>query len=160
MVDDDRPVVVAYDGSAAAREALTVSARLFGSRRLLVVSLWEPGFAMEMTTFGTGMPWVATPPSGDALFAAENLQRDHARAVADQGVEIARGEGAVAEAAPGAAVSDIAGTIAAIALDNDACTVVVGSRGRGAVRSTLFGSTTRGVLNASTLPVLVVRDRD
>jgi hypothetical protein len=88
MDDDARPMVVAYDDSAAAREASLVT---------------------------------------------ERAQRDHASAIADRGVEIARGEGAVAEAASGLCVSGIAETIAAIALDNNGC--------------------------ASTLPVLVVTER-
>ena len=158
MADDARPVVVAYDGSAAAHEALTVSARLFGNHRLVVVTLWEPAFAAQLAAFGTGMPWVAMPPSGEGVLATERAQREHASAIADRGVEIVRKEGAVAEAAPGAAASDIAETIAAIARDNDACAVVVGSRGLGAVKAELLGSTSRGVLRASTLPVLVVTD--
>jgi hypothetical protein len=48
MTVDERPVVVAFDGSDEARGAVTTAAALFRGRRLLVVSVWEPGLAMAM----------------------------------------------------------------------------------------------------------------
>jgi nucleotide-binding universal stress UspA family protein len=47
--------------------------------------------------------------------------------------------------------------IAAIADRVDACAIVVGSRGLGGVRSRLFGSTSRDVLQRTDRPVLVVK---
>ena len=39
------PVIVAYDGSAAAREAISEAAVLMHSCRFLVVTVWEEGLA-------------------------------------------------------------------------------------------------------------------
>ena len=52
----------------------------------------------------------------------------------------------------------VAATITAVAADHDASVVVVGSRGRSAVRSTVVGSVTYGVLHATRCPVLVARE--
>jgi hypothetical protein len=49
----------------------------------VVVTLWEPAFAAELAAFGTGMPWVAMPPSREGVLATERAQREHASAVAD-----------------------------------------------------------------------------
>src|ERR1700759_4668412 len=74
MADDVRPVVVAYDGSAAAREALEVSAQLFSNHPLVVVSVWEPGLALELS--GSGVDWAATaPPDLDESLALDRAAR-------------------------------------------------------------------------------------
>ena len=46
MTKDDRPVVVAFDGSPEAIEAVRTAATLFRDRSVLVVTVWEPGLAM------------------------------------------------------------------------------------------------------------------
>jgi nucleotide-binding universal stress UspA family protein len=160
MADDVRPVVVAFDGSAAAREALTASAKLFQNRRLVVVSVWEPGLAMEMASLQSGLEWENTLPSGEEMVEVDRVQRDRAGRMAEVGVQLARECGATAEAAPVEDQSDIAETIATLAENYDACAVVVGSRGLGAVKSRLFGSTSRAVLRQSSRPVLVVTERE
>ena len=42
---DVRPVLLAYDGSEEAQAALREAVALFGHRRLIVASVWEPGLA-------------------------------------------------------------------------------------------------------------------
>lgn len=46
--------------------------------------------------------------------------------------------------------------LARVAIETDAMLVAIGSRGRGPLRSTLFGSTSRATLRAAERPVLVV----
>ena len=43
------PVIIAYDRSAAAREAITKAAVLMRSCRFLVVTVWEEGLAYTAT---------------------------------------------------------------------------------------------------------------
>lgn len=160
MADDVRPVVVAFDGSAASRKAVTACSQLFPNRRLVVVSVWEPGLAMELAPLHSGMEWEPALPSPGEMFAVDRAQQDRAGRMAEIGAQLARACGAQAEATPVADSSDIAETIATAAEEYDACAVVVGSRGLGTVKSSLFGSTSRGVLQHCARPVLVVTERE
>ena len=157
MSTDARPAVVAFDGSAEARAAITSAVALFPGRRLVVVSVWEPGLALALAPTrdmtGVGYP----PPSAAEVAALDDAQKNHAVEVADAGVALARELGATAEANPVADEAHVADTLAAVAERVDACAIVVGSRGLGGVRSRLFGSTSREVLRRSERPVLVVK---
>ena len=50
MSMDERPVVVGFDGSDESEAAMREAAALFRDRTLVVVSVWEPGLAMAMTS--------------------------------------------------------------------------------------------------------------
>jgi nucleotide-binding universal stress UspA family protein len=153
-------VLVAFDGSDAARSALTTAAELFPDRRLVVVSVWEPGLAAAMAPLrdSTGIGYTA--PTPEEMAAIDRAQRDHAVDAADEGVRIAEELGATAQALPLADEARIADTLGAAAERCDAGVVVVGSRGLGGVKARLFGSTTRDLLRHCGRPVLVVRAPD
>jgi nucleotide-binding universal stress UspA family protein len=157
MSSKPRPVVVAFDGSDEAREAVRAAATLLGARLLLVVSVWEPGLAMAMAGLRdpTGVGYMA--PTFDEMAAVDRVQRDRATDAAEAGARLARELGAAAEPLPVSDEADIAETIAGIAEREDACAIVVGSRGLGGVKSRLVGSTSRKLLHRSDVPVLVVR---
>ena len=53
------PVLIGYDGSGAARRAIRETATLFGSRRALVVTVWEPGLAYEVDRMPAAEPNMA-----------------------------------------------------------------------------------------------------
>ena len=157
MATDERPAVVAFDGSDEARAAVSTAVALFPGRRLVIVSVWEPGLALALSPTrdmsGVGYP----PPSAAEVEALDHVQHDHAVEVADEGVALARGLGATADPDPIADEADVADTIAAVAERVDACAIVVGTRGLGRMRSRLFGSTSRDVLRHTRRPVLVVK---
>jgi Universal stress protein family len=56
MTGDERPVLVAYDGSAESRAAVRSAVTLFPGRRLIVVTVWEPGLAMALASLSAGAP--------------------------------------------------------------------------------------------------------
>lgn len=155
--DARRPVVVAFDGSAASEAAIRAAAELFGAHPLVIVSVWEPGLAVAMAPLRdpTGIGYV--PPSAEEMAAIDRAQRDHAIEAVESGARLARELGAEAETYPVADEADVADTIAAVAERCEACAVVVGSRGLGGVKSTLFGSTSRELLRRMACPVVVVK---
>jgi nucleotide-binding universal stress UspA family protein len=157
MSADARPVVVAYDGSPESQAAVRAAAGLFATRRLVIACVWEPGLAMAMASRSdpTGIGYV--PPTGEAIVAVDSAQKDHAVEVAEEGVRLAHELGAAAEAHPVADELDVARTVAELADRLGAGAIVVGSRGLGAVKSKLLGSTSAALLHQASTPVLVVR---
>jgi nucleotide-binding universal stress UspA family protein len=160
MANLEQPAVVAYDGSDEARAAIETAIELFAGRRLIVVSVWEPGLAQAMAPLrdptGAGYP-ISTPAEAAAI---DEIQHDHAVRAADEGAGLARELGAQAESLSVADEADVAETLAAIADEQDAAALVIGSRGLGRVKSSLFGSTSRELLRRTHRPVLVVRVPD
>jgi nucleotide-binding universal stress UspA family protein len=154
---DARPVLVAFDGSPGSQAAVREAAGLFPDRRLVVVSVWEPGLRMLMMSRPDALGFSAPPPSPEEIATIDRVAREHATATAEAGAQLARGRGAIVEAVPVPDEVDVAHAIAATAEQQDAAAIVVGSRGLGAVRSRVLGSTSRKLLHDSRRPVLVVR---
>src|ERR671934_1083455 len=96
MSEDARPVVVAFDGSAEAQEAVRAAVALFGHRRLLVVSVWEPGLAMAMMSTPDTYGLAYAPPDPDQIVAVDEAQREHATSTAGAGATLARELGGTA----------------------------------------------------------------
>jgi nucleotide-binding universal stress UspA family protein len=158
--EDTRPVVVAFDGSPEAAEAVRAAGTLFRDRPLLVVTVWEPGLAVAMMPAGGIGDAAYVTPTPDQMREVDQAQREHATATAEAGARLAVEAGGRAEPLPVADDVEVAGTIAAIAEQRDAAAVVVGSRGLGRVKSALLGSTSRRLLHETRRPLLVVRAPD
>jgi nucleotide-binding universal stress UspA family protein len=156
-----RPVIVAFDGSAEALEAVRAAGALFPDRLVVVVTVWEPALAMETMppTGGLGEP-AYIPPSPEQVALVDDAQRERAQATAAAGARIASEAGATTEAVSVPDAADVADTLVGVAEERDAVALVVGSRGLGRVKSALLGSTTRRLLHATRRPVLVVRAPD
>ena len=159
MTAADAPVLIAYDGSDAARRAIRETAELFGSRRVLVVTVWEPCLAYDaaaLPTAGLEMPPVAI----DVGEAQEVEHELHARArhTAQGGAELARSLGLQAEALAIADEAHVADAIVGLAGKRGVAAIVVGSRGLTGLRARLEGSTSNAVLKRASSPVVVVHD--
>ena len=154
---DARPVLVAFDGSPEAVEAVRTAARLCPGHLVLVVTVWEPGLAMAMTSTAAIGGATYMPPSPEQMEVVDEAQREHAQATAQAGVKLAAEAGATAEALPVEDSTDVPGTLVAIAEQRDAAALVVGSRGLGRVKSALLGSTSRKVLHHTRRPVVLVQ---
>lgn len=154
----DAPVLIAYDGSDTARRAVREAAKLFGSRRVLVVTVWEPGLAYESEIPMTGVEMPVVPVD---IEGARKLEEElHQRAVrtAQAGAELAQSVGLQAT---GLAVADevhVADAIVGAARKRGVAAIVVGSRGLKGLRARLEGSTSKAVLKGAPCPVVVVHD--
>jgi nucleotide-binding universal stress UspA family protein len=156
MESDGRPIVVAFDGSPEAVAAVRAATELMPGRRLLVATVWEPGLAAVSIAPPDSLGMSYLPPDPEQVEAVDRAEQDHARTTAEAGVRLAQDLGARAEAVPLPDDADVATVIMGLAEQHDAAAVVVGRRGLGAIRSTVFGSTSRGLLDTARRPVLVV----
>jgi nucleotide-binding universal stress UspA family protein len=157
MRDPDGPIVIAFDGSAAARQAVTDAAALLGRRPTLVVTVWEAGLGYAAAA---PPPDVSMAPIADPSLVAEVDRELRARAerLAGEGAELARSRGLDAEPLAVPDAGDAAQTILNVARDRHAAAVVVGSRGLSGLRARIEGSTSKGVLKGAHCPVMVVHD--
>ena len=156
-MSEDSPIVIAYDGSDAARAAVNQAAALFGSRHAIVLTVWEPGLADFMlmpNTMGTGTMMMPYDPA--TVQAIDKAAEDHARDIAEDGVKLAQAGGLQAEALPVRDAADIADTILQTASERDAAAIVIGSRGLKGFKSKLMGSSSSSVLSRSAVPVVIV----
>jgi nucleotide-binding universal stress UspA family protein len=154
---DVRPVIVAYDGSPEAQNALREAVALFGQRPLIVASVWEPGLAMVTMMPPAGEPSMGYMPDPNEVAEIDRAQSGHAEDVADAGARLARELGATAEPLSVPDAVNVAGTLIEIAEERDARAIVVGSRGLGGIKARVLGSTSRELLHDTHRPVLVVR---
>jgi nucleotide-binding universal stress UspA family protein len=154
----DGPILIAFDGSPAARRAVSDAARLLGPRPALVVTVWEPGLAYGIQEIGPDglLPTPMIDPS--VARSVDEGVHSQAEQVAGEGTELARSLGLDAQplAVPGE--RRVPDTILQVAQENDAAAIVVGSRGLSGLRARVEGSTTNGLLKHASCPVIVVHE--
>jgi nucleotide-binding universal stress UspA family protein len=147
----DGPLILCYDGSEGARDAIQHAGGLFPGRRALVLTAWRS---------------VAVPGSlgmaGEAAPMTNFVELDQAAAerggrLADEGVRIAQGVGFQAEPLAVKALGSIWETIVEIADSHDAATIVMGSRGVTGLRAMFLGSVSSAVVHHADRPTLIVR---
>ena len=79
----EAPILIAYDGSDSARDCVSEAAKLFGSRRAVVVTVWESALpytdTMPGIPLGSGSaidPEVAREAEHELQARAERIARD------------------------------------------------------------------------------------
>jgi nucleotide-binding universal stress UspA family protein len=139
-----KKILIATDGSAAAREAVEFGLELAQEHAAEVTFVHVAPVLDRSFVAGIGVP-AALPHRIDEV---DRKPLEDALATAAE-----RDVTAKAELLAGAPADEIV----AYADTIDADLVVVGSRGRGGVATALLGSVSRGVLHEARRPVLVVR---
>lgn len=145
MSTSDAPVVICYDQSAGARHAIEYAAALFPAKHAVVLNIWN--LPLELAFLGLGT----------VAAYGEESQKKLAAKVAAEGCEIAAEAGLVAR--PLTASGGLDGTcrtILRVADEQDACVIVMGSRGLGGARALFLGSVSHGVVHHAHRPVLIV----
>lgn len=152
------PIIIAYDGSPAARAAVLRTGELCSPRSVLIVTVWEPGLGeLMLVPDPTGLGTTMMPYDPTVAREIDREVKDRAQALALDGVDLARSVSLLAEPLVIEDVSDVAGAILTAAKEHDAAAIVIGSRGHSGLRSRLLGSTSAAVLKgAERRPVLVV----
>jgi nucleotide-binding universal stress UspA family protein len=151
------PVLIAYDGSEAARRAIREAAELFGSRPALVATVWEAALAYS----SAAMPGVEMQPATIDIGEAQELEQEleaRAHRIAEEGAELARSAGLQAETLAMAGDARAADAIVEVARERRVAAIVIGSRGLTGLRARLEGSTSSGVLKRASCPVVVVHE--
>lgn len=149
-------MLLAFDGSPAARSAIFEAGRLFRGERAIVVNAWQS--AQGMASAGVlGMP---ADVAGQAARELDASTSKRASEVAAEGAELARAAGLDAEPQAVPAAGSGWATICRCARELEAVTVVVGSRGLSGVKSALLGSVSNGVVHHCSRPTLVVQAAD
>lgn len=149
--------MIAFDGSAAARQAVAAAAALLKPRATVVLTVWEAALAHTALSSPADVTMTPAVDPSDLLTFSEAL-RGHAERVANDGAELARSLGLDAEPLAMVDVRDVARTIVEVARERKAATIVVGSRGLGGLRARLEGSTSKGVVKYAACPVVVVHE--
>jgi nucleotide-binding universal stress UspA family protein len=138
-----RSILVAWDGSEHAKRALAEAVDLARTQdgRLTLLTVAAPLHAW---------PGYVPPVSeADLISGAEKILAQ-GEALVPEGIPVS---GRTAAGDPGLELVK-----RAAAADHDL--IVMGSRGRGALRSAFLGSVSHFVLNHTTVPVLIVHDCD
>ncbi|HEU6443510.1 MAG TPA: universal stress protein [Gaiellaceae bacterium] len=146
-----RPLLLCYDGSEDAREAIEVAGRLFGSGRAVVLNVVE---SLSPAVFYGAEGDATEPPEGEVPLHVPTVEA--ARRLVREGVALAEGAGFEASPLLDVTPARTSHRIAEIADEYEAAAIVVGARGRSTLKSVVLGSVSHEVVQYSKRPVLVV----
>jgi nucleotide-binding universal stress UspA family protein len=142
-----KKILIATDGSSSALQAVEFGLELAEEHRAepIFVHVAPAADVLPVTGFALAGP-VSVP----------HELGEHDRSSLEEALELAERRGI--EARSRLLVGGAARQIVAYADEIDADLIVVGSRGLGAIGSTLLGSVSRKVLHDANRPVLIVRE--
>jgi nucleotide-binding universal stress UspA family protein len=155
-----RPVIIGYDGTPAAEQALRGAVPLLVPHAVLVVVVWEAGKAFDLATLPVS--GFEPPPTLVDLrggFALDRAVHEAAERAAQHGAALARAAGLDAQSLVVADEVTVADTLIRLAREYDSPAIVVGTHGLRPIGEVLLGSTSRDVVERAPCPVVVVRDR-
>lgn len=149
MVDQPRPILIAYDGSDCAAAAIDKVAEEFGSRQAIILVVSEG--LDKVPFFGAA----GVPVEAETMQLLTDAAQTGAQATADKGAERARARGldattAVYEGGP------VWSAIVEAAEANDAALIALGARGLSGVKRLVLGSVSSAVAQHSERSVLIV----
>lgn len=148
------PLIVCYDGSPHAKQAVEYAGRMFPGGFALVLTVWQP-------TAGLGsLAWSGAIDRMDDFAALDRSAADNAGRVAEEGAELARRAGLDAQPLAAETAGPIWKEVVDLADQHDAAMIIVGSRGHSTLASILLGSVSNAVVHHATRATLVVHGQD
>jgi nucleotide-binding universal stress UspA family protein len=145
-----RPVLLCYDGSGNAADAIRAAGRVTSPSRAVVAQVWMPTSALLF--HGRVLP--SGHPLADAAGAIDEEAAAASNAIAAEGAALAQKAGFETEVETARGAVSVWRHLLEIADHHDACLIVSGMRGRG--RGTWLGSVSHGLVNHAMRPVLTV----
>ena len=145
------PLLVCYDGSADARNAVERAGVLFPGHDAVVVTAWQPATGVG------NFAWAGEAVGPVDFFELDRAAAEECTRVAEEGAHLAQEAGLGAEPLAVPAAGPVWATIVELADRYNAAAIVMGSRGLTGVRSMLHGSTSSAVMQHAERPALVVR---
>jgi nucleotide-binding universal stress UspA family protein len=152
--DPDGPVLAGYDDSDGARGALRFAAAHLRDRPVLVAHAWRSPVRHSLR--GHALAGSHVDMLEDYVSGIDTIFAEVAGETADEGAAFARELGLIATAGtPESGLGD-AHALLQEASESGAAAILAGSRGRGALASTVLGSVASGLVHAAERPVLVI----
>ena len=148
----DSTLLIGYDGSDDAKQAIAQAGRLFPGRDVLVLHVWEPLREVASVPPVPGLAGVLKA----GLEEMDEAGADLSRQTAEQGADLAKAAGLPAESLAVSAPGRAWRNILRIARERDVGAIVVGQRGVSGAERTLLGSVSTAIVHHADRPVLVV----
>jgi nucleotide-binding universal stress UspA family protein len=145
-------ILIGYDGSDNAKDAIRHAGDLFKGQPATVLSVWEP-FADIVARAPAGLAGAAGITDYERL---DDASRRAAEQQAEEGATLARDGGLDATARTSPRAGAMAQTILNEADAVQADAIVLGSRGLTGVGSFFLGSVSHAVVQSADRPVLIV----
>jgi len=138
-----RPIVCSVDDSVGARAALRVASELADmlDARLVLVHVAPPTEAPGVSAAPAGQERLREAEYADARALLESMAKE---AGLDDGIELRTATGSASE------------RTVEISREEDAALVVLGSRGRGDLKSAVLGSVSHEIASNAPCPVVIV----
>jgi nucleotide-binding universal stress UspA family protein len=147
-------VLICYDGSADAQAAIDRAGQLMPGADTTVIVIWETILETLTRTGSLGLGFGMVGDDGDD--GADAAMEKAARETATAGAQRATSAGLVAHPRIVNRRDQIAADILGVAAEIDADVIVLGTRGRGGVKSLMLGSVSNAVLHHADRAVLII----
>jgi nucleotide-binding universal stress UspA family protein len=145
-------ILICYDGSPDARCAVEQSGRLMPGQPATILTVWA-SFIDVLARAPSGFGVAPSIVDGEAI---DQINREHAKERAEEGVALATQAGCNAQPRTCTLVTTVADAILSEAEAVHADAIVMGTRGLTGVKSVLIGSVSHAVIQHADRTVIIV----